>query len=229
MKKQLVIIGALAATAFSVLGQGYVSYNTTTHRFYDEFTTPGVGIYGNANIDYAVYWAPVGTTDPLTSVGTQFGIANGAANKQVATNGVASISNASSLNATLTGAGFTLGLNGANVASGTIGSAAQGGYGAFQLAGTTAGSTYEFIVVGWNASAGLTAIQNSTYTAIGWSNPFNYITGANSSDPNGQLGLNSTGYMNQFGVAPLGVVPEPTTLALAGLSGASLLLFRRRK
>jgi hypothetical protein len=228
MKKQLVIIAALATTAASVFGQGYVTLSTSTHRLVDEFTTPGVQAYG-ATIDYALYWAPVGTTDPLTAQGTEFGLGAGAAVQQVATNGVTSISQAAggSLNAQLTAAGFTLGLNSGNPAVGTTLSASQSGYGQFQLGGTAAGSTYEMIVVGWNAAAGLSAITGGTYSAIGWSNPFNYITGSSATDPNGTLNISSVGYMNQFGVAS--VVPEPTTLALAGLSGASLLLFRRKK
>jgi hypothetical protein len=37
------------------------------------------------------------------------------------------------------------------------------------------------------------------------------------------------GAFASFGTFSPVVVPEPTTLALAGLSGASLLLFRRKK
>jgi len=232
MKKQIVVITALAVTALSVFGQGYVTLNTSTHRIVDEFTTPGVMAYG-ATIDYALYWAPTSATDPLTAIGSQFGTGGtGSAGAQVATNGVTSIPTTfSTLNQTLTGAGFTLGLNGATPAVGTTGAASQAGYGTFQLAGTTAGNTYQFIVVGWNASAGTSAITAGSYSAIGWSNPFNYITGSSASDPNGTLFVSSAGYMNQFGVAPLGTVPtpEPATLALAGLGGASLLLFRRKK
>jgi hypothetical protein len=32
-----------------------------------------------------------------------------------------------------------------------------------------------------------------------------------------------------FGAIPIGLVPEPSSMALAGLGAASLLLFRRRK
>jgi len=230
MKKQLVIIAALATTAASVFGQGWVTLSTSTHKFYNEFTTPGVGIYGNANIDYALFWAPTSATDPLLAVGTEFGAAASTPSKQVATNAVASIQG-SSLDATLTAAGFTLGLvNGSStVAGGTITAAASAGFGQFQLGGTTAGSSYQFVVVAWDAASGAAAIQNGSYAAIGWSNPFTYITGANASDPNGTAAITSAGMMNAFGVAPIAVVPEPATLALAGLSGASLLLFRRRK
>jgi len=232
MKKQLVVITALAATALSVFGQGFVTLSTSTHKFYDEFTTAGSGIYSAANVDYALYWAPTTATDPLSAIGSQFGAGATTPNLQVATNGVASIPQTfANLNTLLTGAGFTLGLNGAAIAGGTTTAAASAGYGQFQLANTTAGNTYQLIVVGWNASAGLSAIQTGAYTAIGWSNPFNYITGANASDPNGTAAVTSAGFMNAFGVAPLATVPtpEPATLALAGLGGASLLLFRRKK
>ena len=233
MKKQIAILAlAAVSSAFSVFGQGYVNMSTSTHRLYDQFTTPGVGVYGTT-IDYAIYWALVSTADPLSAVpgaGSQYGQGGGAAVQQVATNGVASNTGtgAGNINALLTANGFTLGrdfaMSSNAVSSTTAASAAN--YGQFQMSGTTAGNTYELIMVGWNASAGASAILNGTYAAIGWSNPFNYLTGTSASDPNGQTLLSSSG-MNQFGIAP--VVPEPGTLALAALGGASLLAFRRKK
>ena len=229
MKKHLLIVAALATTAASAFAQGYVTLNTSTHNFYDAFTTPGVGVYGNANIDYAIYWALVTTSDPLATVGTQLGQRNGPAIAETATNGVASMAPIN-VNSVLTGAGWTLGLNAGNsnsVAAGTTLAAAQAGFGQFTLAGTTAGNTYQMIIVGWNAVAGMGAITTGSYTAVGWSNPFSYLTGSSASDPNGTAGVGSVPNSNQFGVIP--IVPEPGTLALAALGGASLLMFRRKK
>jgi hypothetical protein len=97
MKKQIAILAALvAATSFSAFGQGYVTFTSPTHQLYDEFTTPGVGVRANANIDVAFLWAPTSATDSLTLVsgsggpnGNGLGLGGGvSANKQVATNGV---------------------------------------------------------------------------------------------------------------------------------------------
>jgi len=231
MKKQFVLTAAIVLAGFSVMAQGFVTLTTANNRLFDEFTTPGVGVRSVSTVDFALYWAATGTADPLSAVGSQFGMAAGPANQQVATNGVSQISGASSLNATLTGSGFTLGLvsGGSTVAGGTAGTTGNATFGQFALGGTTAGSTYEMILVTWNASAGFGAMQAGTYNAVGWSNPFNYVTGANATDPNGQTLLSSSG-MNQFGTAALaGAVPEPGTMALAGLGGLSLLAFRRKK
>lgn len=226
MKIKIAIIATLFATSgVSMFGQGYVTFNGSTGSLWNEFTTAGQGVRGNANINVAFLWAPVGTADLLSAVGTQFSTKAGASVNQVATNGVDSIATGvSSLQAMLSG-GWQFASNGTSLASVTIGSAANFSYGQFQLAGSVAGTTYQFIVIGWDATSGLTAILDGSVAAIGWSNPFTYTTGASTLDPNGQTLFTGSG-MNQFGVAP---VPEPTTLALAGLGAASLLIFRRRK
>ncbi len=63
-------------------------------------------------------------------------------------------------------------------------------------------------------------------SATGTSGVFSGATGASGSPPGPP---NSVGdYMPSFNVAAT-ITPEPTTLALAGLGAASLLLFRRKK
>ena len=225
MKKNLLITTAIALTSFGAFAQGYVDLSFTTHRVWDDFTTPGVGVSA-ATIDFAVYWAAVGTTDPLSSVGTQLGQSAGPATQQCATNGVTGIPlTYNNINALLTGAGYTLGSLNGTAQVGTVGASGNSLFGQTQFSGTTGGTGYEFIVVGWNASAGTGALVNGTYTDIGWSNPFGYTMGAAATDPNGQTQLSVN--MNQFGVIP--PVPEPGTLALAAIGGASLLMFRRKK
>ena len=144
----------------------------------------------------------------------------------MATNGVATIPlTYNNINALLTGAGFTLGSLNGTAQIGSVGASGNSLFGQTQFSGTTGGSAYELIVVAWNASAGTGALVNGTYTDVGWSNPFGYTAGAAPTDPNGQTQLSVN--MNQFGVAQ--VVPEPGTLALAAIGGASLLMFRRKK
>jgi hypothetical protein len=109
------------------------------------------------------------------------------------------------------------------------------------------GTTDSIVLVGWSADLGATwgvvsnELANSTYAAV--------LAGQQ-----GFLGVSTTGYTTTFttstspgatvfGTAqPQGLpinslltqlyllpVPEPTTLALAGLGGLSLLLFRRQR
>lgn len=68
---------------------------------------------------------------------------------------------------------------------------------------------------GWIGQSGIASVTLGDGSGIATPNPFGTTAG--------QVG----GIM--MGLTPIVPVPEPTTLALAGLSGASLLLFRRRK
>jgi len=234
MKKQLAIISTILATAgMSAFGQGFVTFQSSTHELYDEFTTAGGGtsvLYpANGAVDVTFLWAATGTADTLSTQGTLLSGKGGSPTTgQVATNGVTSISFANSIGAisnllstgwsvaTVAG-GSAVSVNVADTTGSILGTQ-------FQLANTTGGSTYEFIVVAWNAASGSSF---GSANDIGWSNPFNYTTGATSQDPAGQTLFSSSG-MNQFGISVVGV-PEPTTLALAGLGGLSTLFLRRRK
>jgi len=240
MKKQIALFATIiAASGLTALGQGYITFGSGTHYVWDEFSgTPGVGV-STANIDVALLWAASGTADNLSSVGTSgnFGLSGGAAANQVATNGVTSVSAANPIstitsmlssgwqfvtNDSTGSAGF---LTLASVDSTTKGqinyTGGSGGTGLLQVDNTSAGQTIELIAIGWNATTG----TYLTASDLGWSNPITYLTGASSTDPNGGNALSSEG-LNQFGVA---AVPEPTTLALAGLGGLSMLFLRRRK
>lgn len=101
------------------------------------------------------------------------------------------------------------------------------------------GTTVDFIVRGWSANAGTTWAEALAYWNNG--NPLTDIYIGQSLIGNDiLLGGGAIGNTALFGVGPNqiggfnmalvpGVVPEPTSMALAGLGAASLLLFRRRK
>jgi len=227
--KKIVIIASLALAGISgVFAQGYVNFATGNNYLWNQFTTPGTGVRAISTVDVAFFWAAVGATDPLTTQGA--GLAAGS----VATNGVTSITMPNIYN-TLTNAGFTLATifnSGGTAIWQTNAASANINYGQVQVQGLSSGVSYSLIAVGWNASSsGISALTGATYTAIGWGNMISYLTGSSLSDPNGQTTFNGDGLV-KFGVAPLaagGPVPEPSTMALAALGGASLLLFRRRK
>lgn len=113
---------------------------------------------------------------------------------------------------------------------------------------TAAGYDY-YVVVGWSANLGATwstvstALTSNTLPPTGWFGStaalFNYSGGSGLGAPN----VFSTQATTQLpgsgiGAGPFAApeltllplpVPEPTTLALAGLGGISMLLLRRRK
>jgi hypothetical protein len=92
-----------------------------------------------------------------------------------------------------------------------------------------AGNRAYFIIRVWNSAAGATwatATNSPNLTAYGTSSIFNAILGGTdiAGDPPG-----APPTLNGFANFTLTAVPEPGTMALAALGGASLLLFRRRK
>jgi hypothetical protein len=239
MKKQIAILATvLAASGFTAFGQGYMTIGSSAGKLiWDDFTTPGVGVVDD-NMDFTVLFAATGTADLLSSVGgtaNQYGLGGTAASNQVATNGVASVGAVNpfaEISSMLSG-GWQVVTNesalgsmavGTLVGSGkTAGTFSYNGGDNFEFNGgsSTVEVTYDFIVLAWDSTS-------STYVGaadLGWSNPFKYVTGSTSGDGAGLIDLNG-GTMNQFGVA---AVPEPTTLALAGLGGLSMLFLRRRK
>lgn len=99
----------------------------------------------------------------------------------------------------------------------------------------TAGTEYYVELVGWSASEGTSYSAVESEFASGSLIPGGYFgvssvgtltPGGASPSPAGVL-FSSTGIPSGFDLNY--VVPEPTTLALAGLGGLSLLAFRRKK
>ena len=148
-----------------------------------------------------------------------------------------------------TSAGWTFAEYGTNVSTGGI--KAPGGSTGAAITGLTApsGSTYDtageyyYLIAGWSASLGTTwtAVQSQLNT-LNWSaNGFFGVSqlayGYSGGGPNTLLAPSvfgvSTGMpgglAGGFNLYSVAAVPEPGTLALAALGGASLLLFRRRK
>jgi hypothetical protein len=109
----------------------------------------------------------------------------------------------------------------------------QGGIskGVVQVNSAAAAGPYDLIVIAWNSSSGDSTLEEALgevggFTAaadIGWSSAFDYTASTSSSSSPSQF---SSQGLSPFGVA---ATPEPTTLALAGLGGLSMLFLRRRK
>jgi phosphate/sulfate permease len=103
-----------------------------------------------------------------------------------------------------------------------------------------AGSTLDFVVRGWSANAGATWQEALAF----WNNGApaqdmfigsslignNIILGGGITPPTTLFGFGANQVAGfNMALVPGTIVPEPTSMVLAGLGAASLLLFRRRK
>jgi hypothetical protein len=211
MKKQLFILSLITAFSFSALGQGYMTFSASKSVYYGPTVTLGVGTNNGA----AFLWAPIGTFNPLgAGIATNAAITDGSAWNVI--------------NAMTSSGGWTLGLDFNNSNAQAIGTVPPSGVGAgnimynggapFQLAGSTAGATYQMIALAWSGGT------YGTSTTFGWSSAFNYQTGVSPADTASVVNFTGNG-MSPFGVAP--TIPEPSTIALTGLAGLTLLALRR--
>jgi len=206
------------AAGMTAFGQGYIEFSTSGGFVYDDFTTPGTDVKAPGNVTTTFLWAANNTTSPLGA--------------GVATTGTASGSGADATITSMLTSGWTVannfstGVEADNVVHASGPTQGGIGYGTFQVTGTSsAGINYEIVVVGWASTEGSTlsaALQAGG--PIGWSTAFSYASGASSTSPLSQF--SAAGVGTPFGVAP---VPEPASLALAGLGGLSMLFLRRRK
>jgi hypothetical protein len=222
--KKLVLIAALITTVSSmtVFGQGWVNLTGGRYTVGNMFTTPGVLTFGNT--DVALYIATTaGSGAPLPEVE--------ALSSGTPTNAVLSWSVNQAWTDILTDPNYqlatdvTLGTSAiTSVTSGSHGGSFQYAHGATDniefntVAGITGGANYEMYLVAWNSAYPDPTTAGLAGSLVGWSQAFSYATGAS-----------ALATVVGTSEAAFGVVPEPSTIALAGLGGLTLLLFRRRK
>jgi len=221
-KKLMVTLAAVLATAgMTAFGQGYIEFSTSGGFVYDDFTTPGTDVKAPGNVTVTFLWAANGATSALGA--------------GLATTGQVTESGGAASIETMLSSGWTVANNtGTGVeADNTVHASGptQGGigYGTFQVTGTSsAGINYEVVVVGWASTEGATlSAALASGGALGWSSAFSYASGSSSTSPLSQFSAAGNG--TPFGVAGVASTPEPTSLALAGLGGLSMLFLRRRK
>jgi hypothetical protein len=205
MKKLLTLAALVGATTLS-FAQGYVNFANSSATL---ISAGGVAAPGAAGAYYyAVFLAPSTT---VTGIGQSAGAFDNPIFQVVG-----------GTNTSIATAGRMATRNALNV-------------------GGTAGGTADFLVRGWSANAGATWSEAlAFYNNLGSSGQSMWlgqsvigndiVLGDGGALPNITLfgvGLNQVGGFNltQFG----GTVPEPSSMALAGIGAASLLLFRRRK
>lgn len=214
MKKTLAIV-AITAISFASFGQGYFNVTLPTRGVWDGFTIPGADKLA-ATMDVALY---IGNSVSATPAAES--ILNG-----VATNSTASFAS-SPWQTILTDPNFTLATN-VNTSTAIIlavqanGSASLAG--STPVAGSVVGNNAIYLVAWSSAYADPTAAAAAN-AAVGWSKVFTYSAVASIGTP----GTFAAAGYTPFGVNSIAATPEPSTMALAALGGASLLLFRRRK
>jgi len=211
MKKILTIVAITAAT-YASFGQGYFAVTGASKSVWDIFTTTLTPKLG-ATESVGIY---IGTGTPAVEA-----IANGVVTNQ------ATVYSSNPWSTILNDPNFHLAVNSNTVANVIIPTTTAGGgftiSGTFPINGSAIGAN-SLYVVAWDKNYATPALAAAANAAVGWSSVFTY---------QGQTSFGTTPSFAASGFVPFGVnavvVPEPTTLALAGLSGASLLLFRRKK
>jgi hypothetical protein len=219
MKKLILTITLGTAMSCSLFAQGNFIFGTGGNRVDDDWTTPGTGV-GNSLDDVALFIELTGTgatpavvTAGGGAVGTSAAqLPNGLSEAQAWTDilGDSTFTLATNNGTGLAVLGTTTGAGGVLYDSGAT----------FTVTGTLAsGFTATVYIVGYDAA------DTFGTGPVGWSSAFTYTYAA------GPVPGPSSTPGNMNAVTPFGVAvsaPEPGTMALAGLGGISMLLFRRR-
>jgi hypothetical protein len=238
MKKIIALsIVVVSMAAPSVFGQGWMLLSTLKSQVYDGFTTAGTSAL-TGNPDVALLWAANNTANPFPVGNT------------LTTGSSTTLSTATGVGYTDAGAwsdiypsgtilsGWTLALDageGDGQTAGTPvmlqttskGAVTWNGGSAFGVSGTSASQNIALILLSWNSAYSSPSAAEAAGSAIGWSYLSSFLTAASATD---SVDLSSPTMAN-FGtfIPATTVIPEPATLALAGLSGLSLLFLRRKK
>jgi hypothetical protein len=224
--KKIIAISMLAATlaGSSAFGQGYFAFTGGKSQAWDGFTTPGTSV-ADASVDVAFLWA---TGTPTPSVDALLTTTPHTANSTTAE----SYTVAQAWSDILTDPNFHLAVdattaNAGNVAvaqtlASPVGSVNYNSGFAFGVTGTTAGVTYSVFEISWNSAFATPSTASTGGSAVGWGPVFSYV-------PAVQTGLAPSFTEADFGTFVPAAVPEPSTMALAGLGSLAALLFRRKK
>jgi len=214
----LVIGAALAVSALGGYAQGYVEFSAAAGTVWDDFTTANVGAKSKGTVDAVFLWTTSSSLVSSWSISA------------TATNAASSSTTWSAIESAIT-AGWNVGTSEASNA--VVVDATQN---SIPLAGNLLGAigqytnvptsgTFSAVIVAWNSSAGTWSAAEGTAADLGVSGIFS-VTPASSSTGTLAPFTSSPNTLTPFGVA--GAVPEPSTIALAGLGVSALVAFRRR-
>jgi hypothetical protein len=215
VKKTLILIGAVAFMTVSSFAQGNIYISDSARGIW------GIDYSGTARLGPGLDWSliagPAATTPSVDSIMTS-----------TPTNTIGFFDPSTAWNDILNQPGyfFVDGTNGAAI-EGAVAANGSVNYNAsiaFSAANLIGGTTNTMYLIAWSSAYATPSAAQAAGAAVGWSNPFQYLPTSGINTPNYGVTMNSAG-LSPFGVGP---VPEPTTVALAGLGGLALLGLRRR-
>jgi hypothetical protein len=204
MKKLLTLAVLVGATTLS-FAQGTLLWNNTASTLIslDGSATPVRGADPMSVVNLGIFIAPFGTPAPAPSP-----------------------------------AGFSdpnwqfVGAYGLN-STAAAGAGRMANPGQATIAGFAPGTTVNFIIAGWRTTTGGVAADwsaaRNNLLSYGHSSLGFLILGGGAIPDSAAFGTTSSTTVQQVGGFNVVTVPEPSSMALAGLGAASLLLFRRRK
>jgi len=225
MKKLIALsMVAVSLAASSAFGQGYFLFTSSKSQAYDG--TGATAVLGST-INVALLWGAASTTPAVDALATQ-SLKLGNNTTTAASAGYT----AAQAWAAITGDGaFQVAINQATgnavtALTSTTGAIAYNANGSFGITGTSPGSTYTLYEVSFSSAYSTLAAAAAAGAALGWSGPAQYTAVSSIGTP-----ATTAGLFPSFGTfLPVAApTPEPGTMALAAIGGASLLLFRRKK
>lgn len=232
MKKLVLIAAVLAITSLGAFAQGNVSIGGGPAGVWNNTTNYGAGAsvassrWNNSGFDVSLLFSTSGSSALHTLASS------------TATNGTTSYTIAgawSALSTDLSGSWFYV--NGSNSTPSVV--AVGGLTGSFSYNASTSWSannvsssqTYSAYEIAWYSGVGgiwnTPALAAANGAWVGWSQVFSYSPTSGATQPTQITPLGLAGYFGVGGSAA--PVPEPASIALAGLGGLSLLMFRRKK
>ena len=211
-----ILVASLAVT--SGFSQGTFLFTTGKSQVWDGFTTAATTAL-SSKVAVSFLWAPASTATPMPiSQSLQSG------NSSTSTSYTAAQAWAAILSGSDT---WTVAQN-ANSANAEVRAvtAANGfiSYGSsFAVTGTAETTAYTIMMVSYDSQYASLLAASTAGSAVGWSTAFAYTSSTALGAP-----VAFTGSAAQFGTFIPAAVPEPGTIALAGLGGLGLLALRRR-